>query len=206
MIFPDNRLVLRIVWDALPGRSRRRSAAEREPDRILDYVQATLADARRKVRREDETAAILLFATGAAAGAVAVGLLNGHWRPGELSSKIEWLWWTSMFFWLMGMLVLAGALYRRTAGLAGRALERRRFYPGGFADDPPPAPDPRLGYRVAPPAGGLDGEARVDLAVLEIRRLNAVGDAKQRYIRRSVLLMTFSIACCALSLLIDSAL
>ncbi len=169
---------------------------------ILDYVQATLADARRRVRKENETAAILLFTTGAAAGAVAAGLLNGHWRPGELSSKIEWLWWTSMFFWLMGLLVLGAALYRRTAGLAGRALERRRFYPGGFAGETPPEPDPRLGYRV----GARDAEARVDLVVLEIRRLNAVGDAKQRYIRRGVLLMTLSVVCCALSLLVDRSL
>jgi hypothetical protein len=204
MVFPDNRLVLRIMWDALTGRSRRRSAAEREPGRILDYVQATLADARRRVRGEDETAAILLFATGAAAGAVVVGLLNGHWRPGELSSKVEWLWWTSLFFWLLGILVLVGALYRRTAGLAGRALERRRFYPGGFAGDTPPAPDPRLGYGVGPGAHGRDAEARVDLIVLEIRRLNAVGDAKHRYIRRGVLLMMVSVICCALSVLIDN--
>lgn len=204
MIFPDNRLVLRIMRDTLPDRSRRRSTAEREPGMIFEYVQATLADARRRVRREDETAAILLFTTGAAAGAVVVGLLNGHWRPGELSSRVEWLWWTSMFFWLMGLLVLAAALHRRTAGLAGRALERRRFYPGGFAGDTPPEPDPRLGYRVG--SDGRDAEARVDLVVLEIRRLNAVGDAKQRYIRRSVLLMTLSIVCCALSLLIDRSL
>lgn len=199
MVFPDNRLVLRIMWDALRGRSRRRSTAEREPGRILDYVQATLADARGKVRRENETAAILLFTTGAAAAAVVVGLLNGHWRPGELSSKVEWLWWTSMFFWLMGILVLAGALWRRTAGLAGRALERRRFYPGGFAGDPSPGPDPRLGYRAEPGAG-------VDLLVLEIRRLNAFGDAKQRFIRRGVLLMTVSITCCALSVFVDGRL
>ncbi|MFB9680323.1 hypothetical protein [Streptosporangium vulgare] len=198
--------MLRIMRDTLPDRSRRRSTAEREPGMIFEYVQAMLADARRRVRREDETAAILLFTTGAAAGAVVAGLLNGHWRPGELSSRIEWLWWTSMFFWLMGLLVLAAALYRRTAGLAGRTLERRRFYPGGVAGDTPPEPDPRLGYWLASDAGGRAAEARVDLVVLEIRRLNAVGDAKQRYIRRGVLLMTFSIACCALSLIVDRSL
>ncbi|GAA4209873.1 hypothetical protein GCM10022252_76930 [Streptosporangium oxazolinicum] len=191
--------MLRIRWDALRGRSRRRFTAEREPGRILDYVQATLADARRRVRGEDETAAILLFTTGAAAGVVVVGLLNGHWRPGELSSKVEWLWWTSMFFWLMGILVLAGALWRRTAGLAARALERRRFYPGGFAGDPTPGPDPRLGYEVGSSAG-------VDLLVLEIRRLNALGDAKRRFVRRGVLLMTVSVACCALSVFVDGRL
>ncbi|MER5644671.1 hypothetical protein [Streptosporangium sp. NPDC002524] len=194
--------MLRIMRDTLPDHSRRRSTAEREPGMILDYVQATLADARRRVRRENETAAVLLFTTGSAAVAVAVGLLNGHWRPGELSSKVEWLWWTSMFFWLMGLLVLAAALHRRTARLAGRALERRRFYPGGFAGDTPPEPDPRLGYRT----GARDPEARVDLVILEIRRLNAVGDAKQRYVRRSVLLMTFAVVCCALSLLVGRSL
>ncbi|MFF3440069.1 hypothetical protein [Streptosporangium sp. NPDC002721] len=198
--------MLRITWDALPGRSGRRSTAEREPVKILDYVQAALADARGRVRRENETAAVLLFTTGAAAVATVVGLLNGHWSPGQLSSRAEWLWWTSGFFWLMGLLVLAAALHRRTAGLAGRALERRRFYPGGFADETPPAPDPRLGYRPEPGAAGRDAGARVDLAVLEIRRLDAVGDAKQRYIRRSVLLMTLSVVCCGLSVLIDRAL
>ncbi|MEU8384114.1 hypothetical protein [Streptosporangium sp. NPDC048865] len=198
--------MLRIMWDALRARSRRRPTAEREPDRILDYVQAALADARRRVRGENETAAVLLFTTGAAAVAAVAGLLNGHWSPGQLSSRAEWLWWTSMFFWLMGLLVLAAALHRRTAGLAGRALERRRFYPGGFADDTPPEPDPRLGYRAGPAATGHDAGTRVDLAVLEIRRLDAVGDAKRRYVRRGVLLMTLSVACCALSVLIDRSL
>ncbi|MEU3167666.1 hypothetical protein [Streptosporangium sp. NPDC006930] len=201
---PPGHFVLRITRDAPPGHSRRRPTAEREPDGILDYVQATLADARRKVRGEDETAAALLFTTGVAAGAVAVGLLNGHWRPGELSGKVEWLWWTSVFFWLMGILTLTGALCGRTSGLAGRVLERRRFYPGTFALDAPPEPDPRLGYGVG--RSGRGTEVRVDLLVLEIRRLNAVGDAKRRFIRRGVLLMMVSIACCALAVFVDGGL
>lgn len=180
----------RIRWDALLGRSSTRSAAAREPDMIIGYVQEAFADARARVRGEDETAVILLVTTGAAAGAVVIGLLNGYWRPGELSSKIEWLWWAGMFFWSMGILMLVGALYRRTAGLAGRTLERRRFYPGGFAGEIRPGPRPG------------DSEDRVDLLVLEIRRLSAIGDAKRRYIRRSVWLMVFSITCCALSVFI----
>jgi len=201
LVFPDNRLVLRIMWDALRGHSRRCPTAERESGGILGYVQETLADARRRVRVEDETAAILLFTTGAAAGAVVVGLLNGHWRPGDLSSKVEWLWWTSVFFWLVGILVLIGALCGRTSGLAGRVLERRRFYPGTSAGDAPPEPDPRLGYRVG--RGGRGAEVRVDLTILEIRRLNAVGDAKRRFTRRGVLLMMVSVACCALAVFLD---
>ncbi|WP_326643125.1 hypothetical protein OG884_06435 [Streptosporangium sp. NBC_01755] len=180
--------MLRIRWDALLGRSAERSTAAREPDVIIGYVQEAFADARARVRREDETAVILLVTTGAAAGAVVAGLLNGYWRPGELSSKIEWLWWAGMFFWLMGILMLVGALYHRIAGLAGRTLERRRFYPGGFVGQV--RPGPRSGDRV-------------DLLVLEIRRLSAVGDAKRRYIRRGVWLMLISITCCALSVFVS---
>ncbi|WP_433363659.1 hypothetical protein [Streptosporangium sp. CA-115845] len=180
--------MLRIRWDALLGRSSRGFTAAREPDMIIGYVQEAAADVRAKVRREDETAVILLVTTGAAAGTVVAGLLNGYWRPGELSSRIEWLWWTGMFFWLMGILMLVGALYRRTARLAGRTLERRRFYPGGFGGEV--RPGPRSGDRV-------------DLLVLEIRRLSAVGDAKQRYIRRGVWLMLLSITCCALSVFVS---
>lgn len=196
MIFPDNWLVLRIGWDTLLGRTPKVPSTVREPDRILGYVQTALVEGRGKVRREDETAVIILIAAGVVAGVVAVGLLNGYWRPGELSSKIEWLWWTGLFFWLLGILMLVAALHPRTSGLGARALERRRSYVGGFVAEA--RPEPRR--------DGSEGRDRVDLLVMEIRRLSALADAKQRYIRRGVLLMLLSTAWCTLAALISPSL
>ncbi|MEU4829373.1 hypothetical protein [Streptosporangium sp. NPDC023615] len=169
--------------------ARRDEDGAERPDMLLDYVREMLADARRRVRRENETAAVLLAAAGAAAGVVVAGLPSGYWRPGELPSQIEWLWWMGMFLWLTGLLVLGGALCPPVAALAGRTLERRRCHLRGYAD--------RL--RAGHEADGRRAGPRVDLLVLEIRRLNALADAKQRYVRRGVLLMVFSIACCALA-------
>ncbi|MFI6512080.1 hypothetical protein ACIBCT_31140 [Streptosporangium sp. NPDC050855] len=177
-----------------------REAAERarRPDMILDYVREALADARRRVRRENETAAVLLAATGAAAGAVVTGVTTGHWRPGELPGQTGWLWWTGAFLWVMGLLVLVGSLCPPIANLAGRALERRRCYLRGFTG--------RLRAAHGAEGEGPGGGPRIDLIVLEIRRLNALADAKHRYIRRSVLLMLLSIAFCVLPVLLGTPL
>ncbi|MFC7649098.1 hypothetical protein ACFQX6_58225 [Streptosporangium lutulentum] len=58
--------------------------------------------------------------TGAAAGLIAAGLLGGQWRPQELPSQVEWLWWTGMFFWLMGILMLAARSAHAARGARGR--------------------------------------------------------------------------------------
>ncbi|MGC5015282.1 hypothetical protein ACLQ2R_31360 [Streptosporangium sp. DT93] len=176
-----------------PGREDEDAAGR--PDMLLDHIREALADARRRVRRENETAAVLLATTGAAIGAVVAGLATGYWRPGELPSQIEWLWWMGMFLWLTGLLVLGGALCPPIAAQAGRVLERRRCHLRGYAG----------GLRAGVPPQGADGRRagpRVDLLVLEIRRLNALADAKQRYIRRGALLMGFSLACCVLSVFV----
>ncbi|MFS1303504.1 hypothetical protein [Streptosporangium longisporum] len=165
---------------------------------ILEYVREALADARRRVRRENETAAVLLAVTGAAAGAVVTGVTTGHWRPGELPGQTGWLWWTGAFLWVMGLLVLGGSLCPPIANLAGRALERRRCYLRGFTG--------RLRAAHGAEGEGPGGGPRIDLIVLEIRRLNALADAKHRYIRRSVLLMLLSIAFCVLPTLVGTPL
>ncbi|MBB2910925.1 hypothetical protein FHS43_002190 [Streptosporangium becharense] len=190
--------MLRSVWDALPGRLPGGAARAQEHDPIVGYVRETRAEARREVRRADETAAILLAVTGAAAGGVVAGLLDGRLRPGELPGQVEWLWWAGMFFWLLGLLMLAAALHPRSARLAGRSVERRRSYPGGFTVSSPAGP--------ARDGRGHDARLRLDLVVLDIRSLGAVADAKERYVRRGIVLMLFSLACCVSSVLIGRSL
>ncbi|GAA2900064.1 hypothetical protein GCM10010517_65630 [Streptosporangium fragile] len=185
--------MLRIVWDALSGRPPEEAGPAREHDPIIGYIRETLADARQEVRRADETAVTLLATTGTAAGAVVAGLLDGRLRPGELPGRVEWLWWAGMLFWVLGLLLLVAALHPRSARLAGRALERRRAYPGGFAARVPAGPGGR----------GRDPRSGVDLLVLRIRALGAVSDAKECYIRRGVMLMLFSLACCVSAVFID---
>ncbi|MDP9850142.1 Pycsar system effector family protein [Streptosporangium lutulentum] len=186
--------MLKIVWDALLGRPPSGVTRVEEPDPILGQILGMLADAQTEVGRADQKGVILLVTTGAAAGLIAAGLLGGQWRPQELPSQVEWLWWTGMFFWLMGILMLAGAICPRSAGRAGQAVERRRSYVHGLT-----------GEVLAESRAGRthrNGQARVDLIVLRIRRLSAVADAKHRYIRRGVILMLIAIACCELSVLI----
>jgi Family of unknown function (DUF5706) len=188
--FPDNRGVLKIMWDALLGRPPEGVTAAEEPDRILDQIRAMLVDAQIEVGRADQKGTILLVTTGAAAGLVFAGLLGGQWRPHELPSQVEWIWWTGMFFWLLGILMLVGAIHPRSARLAGQAVERRRSYVHSSTDE----------VREGSPHGNR--QAGVDLLVLRIRRLNAMADAKYRYIRRGIILFLISIACCVLSVLL----
>jgi hypothetical protein len=193
--FPDNRGVLKIMWDALLGRPPEGVTAVEEPDRILGQILAMLVDAQIEVGRADQKGAILLVTTGAAAGLIFAGLLGGQWRPHELPSQVEWIWWTGIFFWLVGILMLVGAIHPRSARLAGQALERRRSYVHSLtvhsSDDGVRAGSPRR-----------KRQAGVDLLVLRIRRLNAMADAKHRYIRRGIILFLISIACCVLSVLL----
>jgi hypothetical protein len=188
--FPDNRGVLKIMWDALLGRPPEGVTAVEEPDKILGQILAMLVDAQIEVGRADQKGTILLVTTGAAAGLIVAGLLGGQWRPHELPSQVEWIWWTGMFFWLAGILMLVGAIHPRSARLAGQAVERRRSYVHSSADEVR-AGNPRR-----------NRQAGVDLLVLRIRGLNAMADAKHRYIRRGIILFLISIACCVLSVLL----
>jgi MFS family permease len=192
--FPDNRGVLKIVWDALLGRPPEGGTEAGEPDQILGQILAMLVDAQTEVGRADQKGVILLVTTGAAAGLIVAGLLGGQWRPHELPSQVEWLWWTGMFFWLAGILMLVGAIHPRSARLAGQAVDRRRSYVHGFTDEV--LAELRAG------STRRNGQVRVDLIVLRIRRLSAMADAKYRYIRRATILMLIAIACCVLSVLI----
>ncbi|WP_433242319.1 Pycsar system effector family protein [Streptosporangium sp. CA-135522] len=217
--------MLRIVRDTLAGRLSeefKKSEEETVPvsgegtvsrgrDEALSYIVAVLADVRDDIGRVNRKAAVLL------AAAVLGVVLGNRWRPGDLPSQVEWLWWAGVFFCVMGILMLVGTLYPRSARLAGQTVERRRSYAGRVhADGPPPADSPvddsragafarsalaELRQRLA----GQDTRLRADRLVLRIRRLSAVADAKRRYVRRAVILLVVSVACCLVSVVIGQA-
>lgn len=184
---------------------------EEGQDETSAYITAVLADVRADIGTANRKAAVLLTA------AVAGLLLGNGWRPDRLPSEVEWLWWTGVFFCVTGILMLVGALYPHSARLAGRAVERRRSYTAGTpaesveADDTGPE-DSRAGAfarsalaELRARTAGQDTRIRADRLVLRIRALSAVADAKKRYVRRGTVLLTISVACCALSLAVGQA-
>lgn len=182
-----------------------------EPDQVLVYIAEVLADVRGKIGRADRKAAVL------AGVAVFGGLLAGRFRPQGLPGQVEWLWWTGVFFCVMAILMLAGALYPRSARLAGRAVERRRSYARRVQARGPHAGVPGSGGSRAGAftEGALaelrarmarqDTRVRADLLVLRIRKLSAMADAKCRYIRRGAILLLLSAACCLLAVVVGEA-
>ncbi|GAA3085462.1 hypothetical protein GCM10010485_24420 [Streptosporangium carneum] len=180
-----------------------------EQDEVLSYLQDVLAEVRGDNRRADRKAVALLVT--AVLGVLAVV----NWKPQVLPSQAEWLWWTGGFFCVMGVLASVGALHPLSAGLAGRTVERRRSYAGRLHAWTPSTADAQAGD---PPAGrsrgafseealaelrarmrSQDPRVSADMFVLRIRKLSAVAHAKNRYIRRGVLLLLVAVACCLLS-------
>ncbi len=211
MTFSHNRVVLKIVGDTPAGHVSGGGAVRQERDETLGYITTVLADVRADIGRADRKAVALLVA------AVLGGLLGNGWRPEELPSQVEWLWWTGVFFCAMGTLMLAGALYPRSARLAGQTVERRRSYAGlAHAESPQdgdsPVEDSRAGAFARSALADLrarmasqDNRVRADELVLGIRRLSAVADAKRRYVRRGTILLVVSVVCCALSVIVGQA-
>ncbi|MFF5210693.1 Pycsar system effector family protein [Streptosporangium sp. NPDC000396] len=204
--------MLKIVRDTLPGRASSGDSpgdpARQERDGTLAYIAETLADVREEIFRADRKAVALM------AAAVFGGLLAGRLRPQELPGQVEWLWWAGVFFCVMAIVVLAGAVYPRIVRLAGRAVERRRFYsvrahaPSPRADVPRPE-DSRAGAFADSALADLrarmasqDTRVRADRLVLRIRKLSSIAAAKDRYIRRGTLLLLISVVCCLLSVVI----
>ncbi|MEV7011291.1 hypothetical protein [Streptosporangium sp. NPDC051022] len=204
--------MLKIVRGTPPADVSREGTVPQEEqgsDETLSYIRQVLAEVRGDNGRANRKAIALLVT------AVAGGLLAGNWKPGRLPSQVEWLWWTGAFFCVMGILMFVGALLPLSARLAGRTVERRRSYAGRLQTWNPPAGDDRT---ADPPEqrsrGAFSEEALADLRarmrsqdtrigadtlVLRIRSLSAVAHAKNRYIRRGVLLLLIAVACCVFS-------
>ncbi|GHH66451.1 hypothetical protein GCM10017673_11950 [Streptosporangium violaceochromogenes] len=179
------------------------------PDEVLAHIQAVLAEVRDDNARADRRAAGLLGA------AVFGGLAACVWSPGGLPGQTEWLWWTGGFLCVMGILTLAAAIHPLSAGLAGRAVERRRSYAGRLHAWSPPAEEAPAGNGSPGRSRGAfseealaelrarmsarDTRVRTDALVLDIRGLSAVAHAKRRYIRRGVFLLLIAAVCCLLS-------
>lgn len=215
MSFSHNQGVLKIVLGTPSADVSREGRVRQEPDEVLSHIQAVLAEVRDDNGRANRRAAVLL------AVAVLGGLVASGWRPQELPSQVEWLWWTGVFFCAMGGLALVGALHPLTARLAGRTVERRRSYAGRLHAWGPNAVNLPAGK---PPPGrsrgafseealaelrtrmrGQDTRVRADMLVLRVRRLSSVAHAKNRYIRRGVLLLSVAVACLLLSVTIGQA-
>ncbi|MFF4992265.1 hypothetical protein ACFY19_34160 [Streptosporangium saharense] len=193
----------------------REGEVAQERDEVLFYLDEVLAEVRADNRRQDRKALALLAA--AVLAAVAAGLL----KPDLLPGQVGWLWWTGAFFCAMGAVMLVGALHPLVSGLAGRTIERRRSYAGRLHTWNPPVqredPDQARGGRSR---GAFSEEALADLwarlgvqdtatgadeLVLLIRRLGAVAQAKDRYIRRGMLLLLVAAACCLFSAAVGQA-
>ncbi|GAA4227740.1 hypothetical protein FHR32_000738 [Streptosporangium album] len=203
--------MLKTVRDTLAGRISGGGAVGEDRDETLSYITGVLADVRVDIGMADRKAAVLL------AAAVAGVFLGNGWRPDRLPGEVEWLWWTGVFFCVTGILMLVGALYPRSARLAGRTVERRRSYAARThaesprADDTEPE-DSRAGAFARSALAELrartarrDTRVRADQLLLRIRALSALADAKKRYIRRGRILLAASVICCALSLVIGQA-
>ncbi|MGV9773760.1 Pycsar system effector family protein [Streptosporangium sp. NPDC003464] len=203
--------MLKIVRDTLAGHVSGGGTVRQEQDEVVAYIAAVLAEVRGDIGRADRKAAVL------AAAAVLGVLLGNRYGPDGLPSQVEWLWWAGVFFCVMGVLMLAGALYPRSARLAGQAVERRRSYAGRLYDEDPhageaPVEDSRAGAFARSALADLrartaaqDTRVRADRLVLDIRRLSSVADAKKRYVRRGVILLVISLCCCALSVTVGQA-
>jgi Family of unknown function (DUF5706) len=82
-------------------------------DPAFGYLEDLLEDTREELTRADSKAALLLAASGVAAGALLAGLLGGKWTPFALDNRIEWLWWLGVGSAASGILSIAAAVYPR---------------------------------------------------------------------------------------------
>ncbi|MEV8632600.1 hypothetical protein AB0395_13175 [Streptosporangium sp. NPDC051023] len=208
--------MLKIVRGTPSAHGSREGAVPQEQDEVLSYLGEVLADARGANGRADRKAIGLLVA------AVLCAVAAGMWKPQELPSQVEWLWWTGGFFCVMGILMFGAALHPLSAGFAGRTVERRRSYAGRLHAWRPPAADADAGVaqggrsrgafseealaELRARMRGQDTRISADMLVLRIRRLSAVAHAKNRYIRRGLLLLLVAAVCCLLSVTIGQAL
>ena len=82
-------------------------------DSPSSYLADLLEDTREELTRADSKAALLLAATGVAAGALLAGLLGGRWTPFSLDNRVEWIWWIGVCAAGAGILSIAAAVYPR---------------------------------------------------------------------------------------------
>ncbi|MFF4414632.1 hypothetical protein ACFYY8_19070 [Streptosporangium sp. NPDC001559] len=193
----------------------REGEVAQERDEVLSYLDEVLAEVRADNRGQNRKAVALLVA------AVLAAVVAGMLKPGVLPGQVEWLWWTGAFFCTMGAVMLVGALHPLSSGLAGRTIERRRSYAGRLHTWSPPVrqededrtrsgrsrgafSDEALAELWAR-LGGQDAQTGADDLVLRIRRLGAVAQAKDRYIRRGMLLFLVAAVCCLFAVVVGQA-
>lgn len=103
--------------DAFTGSSPSpESRGSKSPDvteSTISYLADLLKDTREELGRADSKAALLLAATGVAAGALLGGLLNGRWTPFSLDNSVEWLWWLGVGSAVAGVFSTAAVVYPR---------------------------------------------------------------------------------------------
>ncbi len=79
------------------------------------YAERLLISSREELGRADTKASILLATAAAVIAAVVAGVVAGGWSPAMLTGWYELLWWVSTGLAGLAMLLLAGAVYPRTA-------------------------------------------------------------------------------------------
>lgn len=90
---------------------RRRPAPDVDPAAVLGHT--LLAETREELDRADRKAQILFAAAGIGVSAVLGGIAAGRWSPFLLEGWAAFTWWTGAALVLIGMLLLALAVFPR---------------------------------------------------------------------------------------------
>jgi MFS family permease len=156
-------------------------------DSPSSYLADLLKETREELTRADSKAALLLAATGVAAGALLAGLLGGRWTPFSLDNRVEWIWWIGVCAAGAGIVSIAAAVYPR--------IRRRQApdpqAPAFFADVA--AYDTIEAFRRAV-AQAFDPESRlIDQTYL----LSRTVQTKYVFLRRGLRLLLLAILACA---------